>query len=80
MHSVAREHEKSYLSTSCNSEILSDNGEVTTDIAPDDDVKSVQYFTDEPSRVFRPEGTIFSPSSVPHVPQGFNRLAAAGFS
>lgn len=72
----AREHEKSYLSSSSNSEILSDDGEVASDIAPDDDVKSVQSFTGEPSRAFRPEGTPFSPSSVPHVPHALPILMA----
>ncbi|THH07581.1 hypothetical protein EW145_g3287 [Phellinidium pouzarii] len=68
----ARELEKAYQSSSSNSEILSDDGDIHSDIALDDDVKSVRSFTGEPSTQLlleHPEEARlpFSPSSsVPH--------------
>ncbi|EJD04947.1 PAP/OAS1 substrate-binding domain-containing protein, partial [Fomitiporia mediterranea MF3/22] len=41
----AREQERAYMSSSSNSEILSDDGDVRSDVAQEDDVKSVRSFT-----------------------------------
>ncbi|KAI5118625.1 hypothetical protein M0805_006993 [Coniferiporia weirii] len=76
----AREQEKAYLSSSSNSEILSDDGDLRSDIALDDDVKSVRSFTGVPSARLRPErideGSVpFSPSSS--VPYRMSDMFAA---
>ena len=64
--SDAREQDKAYLSSSSNSEILSDDGEAASDIAPDDEVNSVRSFGGEPSVGLRPDGVLFASGSVPH--------------
>lgn len=51
--SEAREREKAYMSSSSNSEILSDDGDLTSDVAPDDDVRSVQSFAGETNAIPR---------------------------
>lgn len=68
----AREQEKakSYLSSSSNSEILSDaeNEDAPSDIAQEDDTKSVRSHTGEMSIIPRTDDprVAFAPSSVPH--------------
>ncbi|KAL5525231.1 hypothetical protein ACEPAF_9100 [Sanghuangporus sanghuang] len=65
----AREQENAYMSSSSNSEVLSDDAR--SDIAQEDDAKSIQSFAGEPSssRSRLPPGEEqqpFSSSSVPH--------------
>lgn len=76
----AREQEKAYLSSSSNSEILSDDGDERSDVAIDDDVKSVRSATEPSAHAINQtngQGSVpYSPStSVP------NRLSGmlAGF-
>ncbi|KAL5478923.1 hypothetical protein ACEPAI_2210 [Sanghuangporus weigelae] len=64
----AREQENAYMSSSSNSEVLSDDAR--SDVAQEDDAKSVQSFAGEPSSSSRlrpeEEQQPFSSSSVPH--------------
>lgn len=68
-----REREHAYLSSSSNSEIMSDDGETTSDIAPEeDDVRSVRSFAGEPS--FVPQ-FMYTQRSVPFAPHRMSDVA-----
>lgn len=65
----AREEERAYMSSSSNSEIMSDDGDIASDVALEDDAKSVQSFTGELNNMTRMQEMrpFFSPSSIPRM-------------
>lgn len=74
----AREEERAYMSSSSNSELLSEDSDIASDVAQEDDAKSVQSFTGEPSNLSRVQEmrSFFVPSSVPQRMSGTQLLMA----
>lgn len=69
-----REREQAYLSSSNNSEIMSDDGDTTSEVAPEeDDVRSVRSFAGEPS--FAPQ-FMYVQRGVPFIPHRLSDVAS----
>ena len=74
----AREEEKAYMSSSSNSELLSEDSDIASDVAQEDDAKSVQSFTGDSGNFARMNQMrpLLIPTAVPHRMSGTQLLLA----